>query len=93
MTIEAKLFATLKLKLGVARVLIETDQPITVRELLRRIGEELDHDVFTELIDPEDKIRPGTMLLVGGKNIHHLDGLDTLIEDEDVAVFPPSGGG
>ena len=93
MTIEAKLFATLKFKLGVARVLIETEEPITVRQLLDRIGEQVGHDVFHELIDENDKILPGTMLLVGGKNIHHLDGLETVIDESDVAVFPPSGGG
>jgi len=33
------------------------------------------------------------MILVGGKNIHHLDGLDTVVNEADVAIFPPSGGG
>jgi molybdopterin synthase sulfur carrier subunit len=93
MTVEAKLFATLKFKLGVGKMSVEADGPITVRELLRRISDELNHDIVPYLIDENDKILPGTMILIGGRNIHHLDGLDTVVEDSDVAIFPPSGGG
>jgi molybdopterin synthase sulfur carrier subunit len=93
MNVEAKLFATLKFKLGVGKISVESDGPMTVRELLARIGAELDHDILPYLIDDDDTILPGTMILVGGKNIHHLDGLDTVIEAPEVAIFPPSGGG
>jgi molybdopterin synthase sulfur carrier subunit len=93
MTVEAKLFATLKFKLGTGKLSVHTEGPITVRELLGRIGAELEHDILPYLIDGNDRILPGTMILVGGKNIHHLDGLDTVIEDSEVAIFPPSGGG
>ena len=93
MIVEAKLFATLKFKLGVGKVSVEAEGPITVRELLRQVSEKLDHDIIPYLIDDADRILPGTMILVGGKNIHHLNGLDTVIEDTDVAIFPPSGGG
>lgn len=93
MNVEAKLFATLKLKLGVGRVTVESDDPLTVRELLGRISEQVGHDIAPHLVDGDEAILPGTMILVGGKNIHHLDGLDTIVEDADVAIFPPSGGG
>jgi molybdopterin synthase sulfur carrier subunit len=93
MTVEAKLFATLKFKLGVGKLSVQAENPMSVRQLLHRISEELDHDILPYLLDENDGIRPGTMILVGGKNIHHLDGLDTVIEDSDVAIFPPSGGG
>jgi molybdopterin synthase sulfur carrier subunit len=93
MMITAKLFATLRLKVGVGNVAVETDEPVTVRSLLRRVSDEIGHDIAPYLIEDDESIIPGTMILVGGKNIHHLDGLDTLVDGGDVAIFPPAGGG
>lgn len=36
----------------------------------------------------------GTIILINGRNIHHLDKLDSRVKDGDeVALFPPGGGG
>ena len=36
----------------------------------------------------------GTIILVDGFNVLHLDGLNTMIDkDSMVSVFPPNGGG
>jgi molybdopterin converting factor small subunit len=42
------------------------------------------------LIDPElENPRPNTLILVNGKEISVLNGLDTMLEDGDEVVFVP----
>jgi len=39
-------------------------------------------------------IKKGTIILIDGKNVLHLDQLDTQIDQDCVvSLFPPSGGG
>ncbi len=91
--IKIEFFATLRLVLEVAGLEIEADGPVTVRQLISIASEKLGTDISAKLMDG-DKIKRGTMILVNGKNIHHLNGLDTLVKPGDrVAVFPPAGGG
>ncbi len=93
MIIHIKLFATLRLKLGVAGLEIETDKPVTIMQLLELVSQKLDTDIIPELIE-NGEIMVGTILLINGKNIFHADKLETLITEEcEVSVFPPSGGG
>lgn len=92
-----KLFATLQLKLGL-RSLLYDGPPLTVSELidwmqLRTGGAEQLVNVRRELLDQDDRIRSGTMILVDGKNIHHLQGIETPTADATVSLFPPAGGG
>ncbi|NPV88142.1 hypothetical protein HPY42_01265 [Coprothermobacteraceae bacterium] len=42
---------------------------------------------------PGDEILPGTIILVNGKNVIHLQGLQTALEPGKVVIFPPAGGG
>jgi molybdopterin synthase sulfur carrier subunit len=43
---------------------------------------------------PGGSLAEGHIVLVNGRNIHHLQGLDTALADGDrVAVFPAVGGG
>lgn len=93
MIIHIKLFATLRLKLGVAGLEIETDKPVTIMQLLELVSQKLNTDITPELIE-DGKIKVGTILLINGENIFHADKLETLITKEcEVSVFPPSGGG
>ena len=47
-----------------------------------------------KLLDSQQKIIPGTIILINGYNILHLKGLDTAAHDGDtVSLFPPGGGG
>jgi molybdopterin synthase sulfur carrier subunit len=93
MTIDVKLFATLRLHLGVASVPVEIDGEPTVRELLDLVSAEVGRDVREWLLDENDGIKTGTMILLDGHNILHADGLDTRVTTPNVAIFPPAGGG
>jgi molybdopterin synthase sulfur carrier subunit len=40
------------------------------------------------------EITAGTIILINGKNIYHLDMLNSIVKDNDVvALFPPGAGG
>ena len=95
--ITIKLFATLQLALDIRE--IEYDGPeITTGALIdwiqkyaRSQGHTL--DIRAKLLDVDDSIRPGTMLLIDGHNVIHLQGLETPVTGAVFSVFPPAGGG
>ncbi len=93
MTINVQIFATLRLALKRGSVTVETEGPVTVGALIDLISKEVGEDIRPWLVDENDTIHMGTMILLDGKNMIHLDGLDTLVETSNVAVFPPAGGG
>lgn len=93
MTIEVKLFATLRLHLGVASVSLEVEKAPTVDELIDLISERVGQDVRDFLVGEDGSMRMGTMILLEGKNIIHAQGLATPVTVADVAIFPPAGGG
>ena len=93
MTTEVKLFATLRLKLGRGALTIESSAPLTVRELIREVSRRTESEVAPYLLNDDGSLQTGTMILVDGKNIHHLDGLETVVRSQEVSIFPPAGGG
>lgn len=47
-----------------------------------------------ELFDETGELKKYVNILKNGRNIHFLDGLGTVLEEDDlIAIFPPSGGG
>lgn len=89
---KVKLFAGVRLAAGVASV--EMDTPPDVRSLLdelaRRYGKELEES----LLDAEGRLVKGAVILVNGRNVHSMEGLDTALgEGDGVSIFPPIGGG
>lgn len=93
MRVDVNLFATLRLKLGRGSVRVETEEPLTVRQLIDEVGRQAGLDITPYLLTEAGELQVGTMILLGGKNIHHLDGLDTVVESSQVSIFPPAGGG
>ncbi len=91
-TVRVSFFATLRLALGVAFIDIELNKPTKIRELLKRVSSRLGVNIEEKLLE-NGSLRRGTMLLVNGKNVIHLDGLDTIVEEGEVSIFPPAGGG
>ena len=92
-TITVQLFATLRLALKRGSVTIETEGPVTVGALVDLVSAEVGEDVRPWLVDEDEKLHMGTMILIDGKNIIHLDGFDTVVDTPNVAIFPPAGGG
>ncbi|HEY9069776.1 MAG TPA: hypothetical protein VIV61_05930 [Candidatus Ozemobacteraceae bacterium] len=93
MIIRVRLFSLLRSKFGRSVVDVETDRPIPLRELITQVESRAGPGLVGELIDGE-KIRKGTLLLVGGRNVIFGDGLDTIVDGtQEICFFPPSGGG
>ncbi len=79
-----KFFATLREITGRRE---ETVPGETVGEVLNFLYDKYGEDFRREL---ERK----SMILVNGKNVEHLKGMDTEVKEEDeVSIFPPAGGG
>ena len=62
---------------------------VSLREVVRKIVEELPK-LKRVLIDLElEDPRPNTLILVNGKEVSVLNGLDTVLKDGDDVVFVP----
>jgi len=83
--VRVKFFATLRSIAGRREVEIKGIK--TVGELLEKLYAEFGEEFKNE-------IEERRMILVNGKNIDHLNGLNTELSEGDVVnIFPPAGGG
>lgn len=93
MIIKVNLYATLRLTTGLSSVEVEVRGPIVMRQLIDLACEKTTPKLKVDLLEGQS-IKKGTLLLVDGRNVLFLDGLDTLVNDQQViAFFPPGGGG
>jgi len=74
---------------GKSKLTIKFKDAVLLRETMNRIVEELPELkralIYPELEDP----RPNTLVLVNGKEISVLNGLETMLKDGDEVVFVP----
>jgi len=89
MVITVKFIGSFRNVSGKGKLTIKSESIIPLREAIKEIVEELPK-LKRVLIDPElENPRPNTLILVNGKEISVLNGLDTMLEDEDEVVFVP----
>lgn len=79
---------------GKSRVTLKLEQP-TVRKVIEKMADSLSVEAKRLLVDPElNDPRPNTLILVNGKEIGVLKGLETEIkEGDEVTLIPVSHGG
>lgn len=66
----------------------------TVGELLVRVQKEIETPFLHKLLDESGRMKTGTIIMINGRHIFHLDKVNTLLsEGDEVALFPPGGGG
>ncbi|MCF8008878.1 MAG: MoaD/ThiS family protein [Halanaerobiales bacterium] len=93
MVVKVKFHSLFKLNLKSAGINYYIDQPISIEELIKKLDNDFE-GYFSEKLLDTGQIKPGSIILINGKNVLHIDKLDTLIEDGDnVTLFPPSAGG
>ena len=92
MDLELRLFATFREAVGQKTIHREFPDQVTVREVLQHLEDEFEglEGQFVE----DGEIRPQINVLKNGREVLHLDGLDTTLEPEDtISIFPPVAGG
>ncbi len=88
-----KLFATLRDITGKKTLTVSFEEGQTVRKLISDLST-LEPALHNEIVDENGEMTGLVHVLVHGRNIDWLNGLDTTIRAEDQIVFmPPSAGG
>ena len=91
--ITIKFFSLIRLLIKKSELIIEGDN-LVVREVLKISQSKIKTEFLHKLVNDESEMHTGTIILINGKNVHHLENLDTLVKDGDVvSLFPPGGGG
>lgn len=92
MHLELRFFASFREAVGGKILEREYDaEPVAVRDVLEELTNEYaDLDLF----DRSGELRDFVSVMKNGRDVIHLDGLDTPLEDGDkLSVFPPVAGG
>ena len=95
MKVRVKFFAAIRELAAVKDETIDLQSNTAVRELIRILCERHGGDFTEYVIDPNTGApRSHLQILVDGKNLSSLEGLETRLSDGDeVALMPPVGGG
>jgi len=93
--VRVQIYGLLRLMLGGREALeLPWREGDTVRSLLEQFQQALPIPVIQKLIDAGGTPHVGTIILLNRRNILHLGGMATPVEDGDVlALFPPGAGG
>lgn len=91
MKLTLRFFANFRETVGQKTIDREYDGVSTVGEMIQALSEEYpDMDLF----EADGSLREFITVLKDGKDVTHIDGLETELEDGDtVSVFPPVAGG
>ena len=91
--IKVRFFSLIRLLLKQNELILE-EQDISIREVLEKTQAEIPTTFIHKLLDSEGNLLHGTIVMINGKNILHLDKLDSMVKDNDIiSLFPPGGGG
>jgi molybdopterin synthase sulfur carrier subunit len=89
MAVTLKFIGALRDFLKNGKIALQTEQTVSLRELIKEIVKE-SPKLERLLVDPElEDSRPNTLIIVNGKEISALKGLETEIKDGDEVVFVP----
>jgi sulfur-carrier protein len=90
--ISLKFYGPLRFFLSQKEIILSTKAAV-LKDVLAEASDQLNKDLLGEII-ADDTILPGTMILLNGRNVHHLNKLQTEVKDNDeISIFPPGGGG
>jgi len=89
MNVTIRFFGVLRNITGKNRLTIKFKDTALLKDIIKEIVQEIS-GLKRTLIDPElEDPRPNTLILVNGKEISILDGLETMLKDGDEIVLIP----
>lgn len=93
--VEVRFLGTFQRLSGKKRFKLKLEEPATVRKAVVKLTEMFSSDFKQVLVDSQlDDPRPNALILVGGKEISALQGLETLLKDaEEIVLVPMVHGG
>lgn len=92
--IKIEFYSLLRLMLQQEQLQLAAVEGETLSQLLLRVQRRVQTSFLHKLVDDRDELIPGTMILLNRRNVLHLNGLETVINDGDIiAFFPPGAGG
>ncbi|WP_254536049.1 ubiquitin-like small modifier protein 1 [Halomarina litorea] len=93
MELELRFFANFRTAVGDKTISREYDDGSTVGDVLRALEAEFD-GLEGDILDDEGDILPQLSVLKNGREVLHMEGTETELEDGDrLSVFPPVAGG
>ncbi|HKL12747.1 MAG TPA: MoaD family protein [Halanaerobiales bacterium] len=93
MQIEVKFYSLFKINLKSSGVKYDIVETITLLELIDKLDKDFE-GYFSEKLLEDGDIKTGSIILLNGINVLHINHLETEINDGDiVTLFPPSAGG
>ncbi len=91
--IKIKFFTLLRMELGINEVEIEAKNKMTIIEVLSKCEKIINKQFLHKLLQ-DGEIMNRSIILLNGRNIFHLNKLNTIVKDKDeISLFPPGGGG
>jgi len=94
MLIRTKFFGILRKLTKKQSLTIEISEGSSVLDLIFTLAKTEDLDITQLLTKKKTKLRAGLNIFVNGRNITHLDGLNTKLSDRDlISILPVTGGG
>ncbi len=94
-TVEVRFLGTFQRLSGRKRLQVKLEEPATVRKVIMKLTETFSSEFKQVLLDSKlEDPRPNSLILVGGKEISALQGLETEVRDaEEVVLVPMVHGG
>jgi len=94
-TVEVRTILTIKKILGTGEIELSVPEKSTLQELVTKLVNNFGDELASLLLESETrKVLPHIRLMVNGRDIAFLNGMDTVLQPGDeVLILPPVSGG
>ena len=94
-SVRVNLVGVFRVLSGRSRVIASLSEGATVMDIVHKLVESFPAEFGTALVDPVlGEPRPNALILVNGKEVSVLDGVETVVQDGDrVVLLPVAHGG